>query len=65
MTYQPVCSVTGVTKADAKRAIKWLRDRSLLSFYRKEDKSLNAFQYKHGSEWTYNALHTALKETKK
>ncbi len=62
--YNPIHSVTGVTKAHAMRAKKWMRDRSLLSFYRKEDKSLNAFEFKHGAEWTENALRTALKETK-
>ncbi|AKF13292.1 hypothetical protein PHIN3_27 [Sinorhizobium phage phiN3] len=58
-------SVTGVTKSHATRAIKWLRDRSLLAFYRKEDKSLNAFEFKHGREWTYKALNDALEATRK
>ncbi|QWY83161.1 hypothetical protein [Rhizobium phage RHph_X2_24] len=61
--YHPVHSVTGVSKTHARRAMKWLKDRNLLSFYRSADKSLNAFEFKHGKEWTENALRDALKET--
>jgi hypothetical protein len=63
--YHPIHSVTGLNKAHALRAQKWLKDRNLLSFWRKEDKSLNAFEFKHGKDWTQNALETALKETKR
>jgi hypothetical protein len=62
--FKPALGVTGVNKAHALRAVKWLRNRSLLSFYRPEDKSLNAFEFKYGSQWTYNALNKALEETR-
>lgn len=61
---QPALSVTGVTKKHGLKAVKWLRDRNLLSFYSNADRSLNAFEFKYGSEWTYNALNKALEETR-
>jgi hypothetical protein len=42
------------------RARKWLRNRSMLAFYRADDKSLNAFVTKYGAE-----LDGALKESVK
>lgn len=65
MVSQPALSVTGVTKAHAQRAIRWLRDRSLLAFYRAEDHSLNAFEFKHGREWTDKVLRDALDATRR
>ena len=62
---EPALSVTGVTKAHARRAITWLRNRSMLAWYRPQDRSLNAFIFKHGAQWTYDVLHRALAETKK
>lgn len=64
MANGPALSVTGVGKAHARRAIRWLRDRSLLAFYRDEDRSLNAFEFKHGREWTYRVLDDALAATR-
>lgn len=61
----PALSVVGVTKVHAKRAIKWLRDRNYLAFYRAADHSLNAFKYPQGDEWTYDLLHRAIKETRR
>lgn len=62
----PACySVLGVTKTHAKRAITYLRRRSILAFYRAEDKSLNAWELKSGRDATYAALNNALKETRK
>lgn len=55
-----VVSVTGVTKTRAKKAIAILRKRSLLAFYRDADKSLNAFVFKDGKEWTDRVLRMAL-----
>ena len=63
-TSEPCLSVLGVTKAHAKRARRWLANRGLLSFYRAEDKSLNAFEFKHGRDWTYRALNDALEATR-
>lgn len=60
----PAFSVTGVTKAHAKRALRWLRDRSLAAFYRPEDKSINAFEFKNGRDWTYDALYRAVEATR-
>lgn len=60
----PALSVTGVTAAHARRAISWMSKRSLAAFYRKADKSLNAFEFKHGSEWTYRAMRDALAATR-
>lgn len=57
-------SVTGVTRAHAERAVKWMKDRSLLAFYRAADKSLNAFEFKHGRDWTYDAMNRALDATR-
>ena len=60
----PALSVTGVKKAHAKRAIKWMKDRSLLAFYRDADQSLNAFEFKYGREWTYKVMNDALEATR-
>ena len=59
----PALSVTGVSKSHAARAIRWLRARSLLAFYRTGE--LCAFEFKYGREWTYNVLHKALDATRK
>jgi hypothetical protein len=64
MTSGPAISVTGVKAAHANRAIRWLRNRSLLSFYRKDDKSLNAFVTKFGEESTEKILRQAIEETR-
>jgi hypothetical protein len=60
----PALSVTGVSASHAKRARKWLADRSLASFYNSADRSLNAFEFKHGRDWTYEVLHKALEATR-
>lgn len=60
----PALSVTGVTKAHATRAVKWLRHRSYLGFYRKADKSLNMFATKHGNDHAYKAMNDALEATR-
>jgi len=54
--------VTGVTKAQAQRAIQWLKARNLLAFYRSG--ALCAFEFKHGRDWTHNVLRKALEETR-
>lgn len=61
----PALSVLGVTKAHATRAVRWMRDRSMLAFYRERDKSLNAFEFRQGSEFTYEVMKKALEETKR
>lgn len=63
--YHPIVSVTGVTKAHAEKAIVHLRKRSLLAFYRKDDKSLNAFEFKEGYDWTDRVLRMALEAVNK
>lgn len=60
----PALSVTGVNKAWAGRAIKWMRDRSLLAYYNPRDKSLNAFEFKQGAAWTDNVMRKALDSTR-
>lgn len=65
VTSAPALSVTGATKSHARRAVRWLADRSLLAFYRPTDKSLNAFEFKFGRDWTYAVLRQALRETAK
>lgn len=62
---KPALSVVGVGKTHAKRAIAYLRRRSILAFYRAEDKSLNTWELKTGRESTYAALEKAIKETGK
>lgn len=62
--YGPALSVLGVTKGHAKRAQKWLKDRSYLAFYNSSDKSLNALEYPKGREWTYQLLNNALEATR-
>ena len=57
-------SVLGVTKAHAAKAVRWLRARSVLSFYRAEDKSLNAWVLKTGREATYAIMNKALEATR-
>ncbi len=57
-------SVTGVTKTHARRAIRYMAARSMAAFYRAADKSLNAFEFKHGRAWTYQTMHNALDATK-
>lgn len=65
MNTEPALSVTGVTKAHAMRAVRYLRARSMLAFHRAADKSLNAFVTKHGEEQTYQAMRDALAATQK
>lgn len=60
----PALSVTGVSKGHAKRAIRWMQDRGLLAFYRPQDRSLNAFEFKQGRDWTYEAMRKALEATR-
>ena len=60
----PALSVTGVSKGHAKRAISWMRNRNLLAFYRQEDHTLNAFEFKGGRDFTYKALNDALEATR-
>lgn len=60
----PALAVVGVTKSHASRAQKWLKDRSYLAFYRATDKSLNAFEYPQGADWTYDLLRRALEATR-
>jgi hypothetical protein len=55
--------MTGVSRAHGARAVKWLSNRSVLAFYRR-DGSLNAFQFKAGREATYKALIDALDATR-
>ncbi len=59
----PALSVTPVTRAHGARAVKWLSNRSLLAFYRR-DGSLNAFEFKGGRDATYKALGDALEATR-
>ncbi len=59
----PALSVTGVKRAHGARAVKWLANRSLLAFYRR-DGSLNAFVFKGGRDATYKALNDALDATR-
>ena len=61
----PALSVTGITQAHAKRAIKWMRDRNMLAFYNAKDGSLNAFEFRGGPEWTYRAMNDAIKATRR
>lgn len=65
MTTGPALAITGINKAHALRAITWLRNRNMLAFYRKQDKSLNAFVTKHGEGQTYRAMHDAISATRK
>jgi hypothetical protein len=58
-----VLSRLGVTKTHATRAVRWLRDRGLIAFYRASDRSLNTWETKNGREWTYRTLERALDET--
>ena len=60
----PTIDVLGVNAAWAKRARKWLADRSLLSFYDPKQKALRAFEFKHGPEWTEKQLRDALEATR-
>lgn len=64
MTYGPAISVTGVTEAHAKRAMRWLRKRNHLAFYRRADKSLNALVTKLGEDNTEKILRQAIDETR-
>lgn len=65
MEHGPAVSVTGVTKAHAMRAIRWLRARNMLAFYRSADRSLNALVTKFGQEQTERALRDAYTATAK
>lgn len=62
--YGPALSVLGVRKTHAERAIKWLKERSLLAFYRAADRSLNMHEYPKGRDWTYQTMERALEATK-
>lgn len=61
----PALSVTGVTKTHAQRAVRWLRNRCVLAFYRGADRSLNVFPTKYGSERDYENMHAAIDATRK
>lgn len=65
MEHGPAVSVTGVTKAHAARAIKWLRARNMLAFYLPADRSLNALVTKYGADMTERALRDAYAATAK
>lgn len=56
--------VKGFSKAQAKRAINWLRARSLLAFYQIEDKSLRVYITKDGRSATYGAMWRAIDATR-
>ncbi len=60
----PTVAVTGITKAHAMRAIARLRNRSVLAYYQRHDKSLNAWVLKTGAEATRQALKRAIEETR-
>ncbi len=62
-TDAPALSLLGFSAAHAKRARRWLANRSMASFYRPEDHSLNAFEFKQGREFTYDALRQAYEAT--
>jgi hypothetical protein len=54
--------VTGVSKTQGRRAVKWLRDhRSILSVYDEKTKTLRAFETKFGADSTYAQMHQALR----
>jgi hypothetical protein len=64
-SYVPVASVTGVSKFHVERAVKWLRRAyDLPAFWRRSDRSLNAFADKHGLEGTDKLLREALNATR-
>lgn len=60
----PPLSVLGVNKAHAMKAVRWLRARSILAFYRAADRSLNAWVIKSGSDATYKVMNDALEATR-
>lgn len=57
-------TVLGVSKTHAQRAITYMSDRNLLAFYAPKERALCAFEFKHGREWTYNAMTHALLATR-
>jgi hypothetical protein len=61
--HHAIVSVTGVTKGHGRRAVIHLRRRSLIAFYNDADKSLNAFEFKEGKDWTDRVLRMALAAT--
>jgi hypothetical protein len=63
-TTEPDLSLLGVTEAHARRARKWLADRSILSYYCRAEHSLRAPVTKHGRDWTYEAMRKAYEATR-
>ena len=61
---EPFVSVLGVTRSHAKRAVRWLRARSILSIYSASERSLRAPVTKHGRDWTYDILNKAIEATR-
>jgi hypothetical protein len=61
--HHAIVSVTGVTKTHAARAVARLRRRALVAWYNSTDKSLNAFEFKEGKDWTDRVLRMALAAT--
>lgn len=51
-------------KAHARRALKWLRDRSLAARYNSITKTIGAFPWKYGTEWSEQKLRDAVAATK-
>jgi predicted transcriptional regulator len=61
---ESMLSVTGLRKAHAAKAMKWLRNRSIAVCYRAADKSINCFPVKGGPERTYRAMYEAVEATR-
>lgn len=56
----PSYSVLGVTKSDARKAIRWASKRGFNLWYRQKDQSLNAFEFRGGRDQTYQVMNDAL-----
>lgn len=61
----PHITIPGIAKAHAVRAIRYLRIRGMLAFYRKNDKSLNVMITKFGLDQTTAIASYAMAVTKR
>lgn len=65
MRESPLLDVIGVEKTHGQRAVRYLRNRSILAIYDPKNETLRAPETKFGRARTYDLMHAALKATKR
>lgn len=60
----PALSILGVNKAEARKAVTYLRNRGRIAFYNASDRSLNTFPSNQGRDADYAALDAAVRHAR-